>query len=101
MNTNKAIATAAISGVLALGLSACGGDKQQASSGSAAEGETVAAADNSANEKCFGLAKKGMNDCAANGHSCAGQAKADGDAKEWIYVPKGSCDKIVGATTSA
>jgi hypothetical protein len=25
-----------------------------------------------------------------------GQAKADGDAEEWIYVPKGTCEKIAG-----
>lgn len=49
-------------------------------------------------EKCQGIAKAGMNDCGANGHSCAGQAEKDGDANEWIYVPEGTCEKIVGAT---
>ena len=49
-------------------------------------------------EKCQGIAKAGMNDCGANGHSCAGQAEVDGNANEWIYVPKGTCEKIVGAT---
>lgn len=49
-------------------------------------------------EKCQGIAKAGMNDCGANGHSCAGQAKTDGDANEWVYVPEGTCDKIVGGT---
>jgi uncharacterized membrane protein len=29
-----------------------------------------------ATEKCFGVAKAGKNDCAANGQSCAGQALA-------------------------
>lgn len=47
-------------------------------------------------EKCAGIVKAGQNDCAANGHSCAGQAKADGDPNEWILVPEGTCDKIVG-----
>lgn len=47
-------------------------------------------------EKCAGIVKKGMNDCAANGHSCGGMAKTDNDAKEWIYVPKGTCAKIAG-----
>lgn len=50
-------------------------------------------------EKCAGIAKSGQNDCAANGHSCAGQAKTDAAAGEWLYVPTGTCDKIVGATT--
>ena len=49
-------------------------------------------------EKCAGIAKKGMNDCAANGHTCAGQAKKDRDANEWIYVPTGTCAKIAGGT---
>jgi len=47
-------------------------------------------------EKCQGIAKAGMNDCGANGHSCAGQAEFDGDANEWVYVPEGTCEKIVG-----
>jgi uncharacterized membrane protein len=49
-------------------------------------------------EKCFGIAKAGKNDCAANGHGCAGMAKTDGDQKEWISVPKGTCEKIVGGS---
>lgn len=47
-------------------------------------------------EKCQGIAKAGQNDCGANGHSCAGYAETDGDANEWIYVPEGTCEKIVG-----
>ncbi len=47
-------------------------------------------------EKCSGVVQAGQNDCAANGHSCAGQAKTDGGADEWVYLPQGSCDKIVG-----
>ena len=44
-------------------------------------------------EKCFGIAKVGQNDCASTSgaHSCAGQSKADYDAKAWKYVAKGSC----------
>ena len=49
-------------------------------------------------EKCYGVAKAGKNDCAANGHGCAAQAKADGDRKEWISVPKGTCEKLVGGS---
>ena len=52
-------------------------------------------------EKCFGVAKAGKNDCAANGHSCAGQAAKDGDAKEWIKVPAGTCEKLVGGSLKA
>jgi len=34
-------------------------------------------------------------------HSCAGSAKADSDAKEWVYVPEGTCTKIVGGKVAA
>lgn len=46
--------------------------------------------------KCQGIAKKGMNDCGANGHSCGGKAKKDNDPNEWIFVPEGVCEKIAG-----
>ena len=45
-------------------------------------------------EKCAGIAAKGKNDCGANDHSCAGNAKRDNDPNEWVYVPVGVCDKI-------
>ena len=50
-------------------------------------------------EKCFGIAKAGANDCASadGGHSCAGQAKKDNDAKDWKYVAKGTCEKMGGS----
>lgn len=47
-------------------------------------------------EKCYGIVKKGMNDCGANNHSCSGEATKSGDPKEWIFVPTGTCKKIVG-----
>jgi len=47
-------------------------------------------------EKCAGIVKAGKNDCGSSKHSCAGQATKDGDAEEWVYVPTGTCDKIVG-----
>jgi uncharacterized membrane protein len=51
-------------------------------------------------EKCYGVAQAGKNDCAANGHSCAGQSKMDNDSSEWKYVPKGECEKM-GGTAAA
>jgi uncharacterized membrane protein len=52
-------------------------------------------------EKCYGIAKAGKNDCAANGHACQGQAKAESNAREWIYVPTGTCERIVGGSLAA
>jgi uncharacterized membrane protein len=52
------------------------------------------------NEKCFGIAKAGQNDCASafGLHTCAGQGKADLDQKEWKYVAKGTCKDLKGLT---
>lgn len=52
-------------------------------------------------EKCYGVVKAGMNDCASsNGtHSCAGMAKADDSPHEWIKLKKGVCEKIAGGFT--
>lgn len=51
-------------------------------------------------EKCYGISKAGKNDCAnkSGTHSCAGLAKTDADADEWVLVPKGLCDKLVNGT---
>lgn len=49
-------------------------------------------------EKCAGIAKAGKNDCGTSKHSCAGQAAKDGDKEEWVYVPAGTCEKIVGGS---
>jgi uncharacterized membrane protein len=52
-----------------------------------------------AKDKCYGVAKAGKNDCAANGHSCAGQAKVDNDPNEWKHMPAAACEKAGGKTT--
>jgi len=49
-------------------------------------------------EKCAGIVKKGMNSCGTSKHNCAGQAAVNNDPEEWIYLPKGTCDKISGST---
>jgi uncharacterized membrane protein len=52
-------------------------------------------------EKCYGVAKAGQNDCGTATHACAGQAKADNDAKEWKFVAKGTCEKVGGKLPEA
>jgi len=49
-------------------------------------------------EKCAGIVKTGMNACGTSKHGCAGAATSDGDSEEWIYLPKGTCEKIVKST---
>jgi uncharacterized membrane protein len=51
-----------------------------------------ASAEGSSKEKCFGIALKGMNDCAAGpGTTCAGTSKVDYQGSAWVLVPKGAC----------
>ena len=52
-------------------------------------------------EKCYGIAKAGLNDCETASHSCAGTSTKDGDKASWIYVPAGTCAKIAGGSTTA
>jgi len=86
MNTKKAILAAAIGGLVA-----CAGPAAFAADD----------AKNGATEKCYGVAKAGKNECAGAAHSCQGLSKKDGDAKEWIKLPKGTCEKIVGGSLTA
>ncbi len=59
-----------------------------------------AAAQPAEKEKCFGVALKGKNDCAAGpGTTCAGTSKVDYQANAWSLVPKGSCEKTVSKTS--
>lgn len=45
-----------------------------------------------AKEKCYGVALKGQNDCAAGaGTTCAGTSKVDYQGNAWKLVPQGTC----------
>jgi uncharacterized membrane protein len=68
-----------------------------ASVAQAADAPAAAAA---ATEKCYGVAKAGKNDCASAGHACAGQSKA-ASGKEWVKVPVGTCERLVGGSLTA
>ena len=47
-------------------------------------------------EKCYGVALKGKNDCAAGpGTTCAGTSKTDYQREAWSLVPKGTCLSMV------
>lgn len=61
---------------------------------------TNARADNPQNlEKCFGVVKAGQNDCETNTGSCA-PSVIDASPTEWIYLPVGVCNKLVGGSTT-
>jgi uncharacterized membrane protein len=81
MNGKETLILGAFASLIALGLGA---------------GVTSAVAqDKGMTEKCAGVIKAGHS-------SCHGSITMDGDKEAWIEVPKGACEKIIGAyiTTS-
>jgi uncharacterized membrane protein len=76
----KTVVNSAIAGVLALGVATAAGNAMAADADK---------------EKCYGVVKAGQNDCGAAGHSCAGQATTDGGPNVWVYLPAGTCEKLV------
>jgi uncharacterized membrane protein len=46
-------------------------------------------------EKCYGIAMKGQNDCAAGSHDCKGMSKVNFDKASFKLVPKGTCTSMV------
>ncbi len=85
MTTKTAILAAAIGGLVAFAGPAFSADE----------------AKKPATEKCYGVAKAAKNDCAGAAHSCSGLAKKDGDTREWINVPKGTCERLVNGSLTA
>jgi uncharacterized membrane protein len=63
-----------------------------AMSAAAAATMAIPAVQASEMEKCYGIALKGQNDCAAGeGTSCAGTSTIDYQGNAWKLVPKGTC----------
>ena len=84
MKNSKAVVASAVSSLIAL---------------STLSGEAMAAKPGM--EKCYGIVKAGKNDCQTSTSACAGTSKQDGQKDAWIYVPEGTCDKIVGGLKKA
>lgn len=51
-------------------------------------------------EKCYGVAKAGQNDCRTSSHACAGTVMKDRQPDAFLLVPKGTCEKLAGGSTS-
>lgn len=64
----------------------------------AVSGSAFAADDHANQDKCYGVAKAGQNDCASKTgtHACAGQSKKDNDPTDFKYVAKGTCATMGG-----
>jgi uncharacterized membrane protein len=53
---------------------------------------TPSVAQEATKEKCYGVALKGQNDCAAGaGTTCAATSKVDYQGNAWKLVAKGTC----------
>ena len=60
-------------------------------------GGTISAMVASKFVKCYGIAKKGKNDCGNSRHACAGQATRNNQPDEWVYAKKSTCLKKGGS----
>lgn len=55
---------------------------------------------NQARERCYGVALRAQNDCAAGpGTSCAGTSTVDYQGNAWKYVARGECVRMGGTLT--
>jgi uncharacterized membrane protein len=88
MKDTKTVVNSALAGVLALGVMAAG---SEAFAGPVAQPKGA--------EKCYGVNKAGKNDCQTASSSCAGTSTQDNQHDAFIYVLKGTCDKIAGGHT--
>ncbi|MBS0211683.1 MAG: DUF2282 domain-containing protein [Proteobacteria bacterium] len=81
MNTRNALLLAAAASLFAMSTATLAADKDHADQ-----------------EKCFGVAKAGQNDCASKSgsHACAGQSKKDNDPGDFKFVAKGTCKAMGG-----
>ena len=52
-------------------------------------------------EKCYGVVKAGKNDCQTATNACAGNSTQDAQRDAWIYVPSGTCLKLVNGSLKA
>lgn len=83
MSSKLSLIQSAIAGVIAVGATTAVAHDPKPSEGQ---------------DKCYGVAKKGQNDCGTSTHACAGLAAKDNLPDEWKFVPKGTCEKIGGKT---
>jgi uncharacterized membrane protein len=79
---NKTLLCAALAGIVTVGVAV-----------------SAQAEEHAGQEKCFGIAAAGKNDCksADGAHSCAGQSTRANDVNEWKFVNKGECAKLGGS----
>src|ERR1700746_931663 len=88
MSTTSTITTAVLAGAIATALAS------MAIAAPLTKAEE-AAATSAGKEKCYGVALKGQNDCAAGpGTTCQGTSTADFQGNAWKFVRGGTCTSI-------
>ena len=88
MSTKSTVSAAILAGALATALASL------ASAGPLTEAEAKAAMA-AGKEKCYGVALKGQNDCAAGpGTTCQGTSTVDFQGNAWKFVQGGTCESI-------
>lgn len=84
MKPNSKVTVSAVASAVSLAL------------GAAAQAQTHPERPTYKYEKCYGIAKAGQNDCFSASNACGGTSAEDGQKDAWIYVPDGTCKKVVG-----
>lgn len=89
MSVKSVVSSAILAGAMATALASLAG----AAPLTKAEGDAAVAAHK---EKCFGVALKGQNDCAAGpGTTCQGTSNVDFQGNAWKFVQGGTCTSIM------
>ncbi|MGX5736006.1 BufA1 family periplasmic bufferin-type metallophore [Bosea thiooxidans] len=89
MSTKTNVSSAILAGAMATALASL------ANAGPLTKAEADAATA-AGKEKCYGVALKGQNDCAAGpGTTCQGSSTVDFQGNAWKFVQKGTCASIV------
>jgi uncharacterized membrane protein len=88
MSTRSTVSAAILAGAVATALAS------MAAAAPMTDAEVKAATD-AGKEKCYGVALKGQNDCAAGpGTTCQGTSTVDFQGNAWKFVQGGTCESI-------
>ena len=88
MSTRSTVSAAILAGAVATALASI------AAAAPLTEAQVKAATD-AGKEKCYGVALKGQNDCAAGpGTTCQGTSTVDYQGNAWKFVQGGTCESI-------
>ena len=88
MSTRSTVSAAILAGAVATAFAS------MAAAAPLTDAEAKAATD-AGKEKCYGVALKGQNDCAAGaGTTCQGTSTVDYQGNAWKFVQGGTCESI-------